>query len=560
MQEKVARYIANTLGLDEAPAVEVPAQESFGHYSSNVALILSKKEGKNPRDLALEIIEKLKSSDKAGLFEKIESAGPGFINFTLSNKALTSELSKLAPQAPIKKGKKAKVIVELISPNIAKPMHVGHGRNAIIGESVARILEKLDYKVTRWNYFGDWGTQFGKLILAYKMWGKKEKVEKEPIKELLALYTKFHAEGGEELEARAREEFKKLTEGDSENTKLWKWFTKVSLIEFEKTFKELDIKFDIQKGEGSYDKKTKALVQGLLKNGIAKESEGAIVVDLEAEGLPTALLQKSDGVSVYLTRELELLKERISKYKAKKILIVVGNEQTLHFQQLKAIAQKLGFLEGIEYTHIKYGLLLNEEGKKFSTRKGELIELSELLSQLKERTRKIVEEKNPQLSERRKDEVANVVALGAFKYNDLKERRTSDITFNWDKMLDFNGDSAPYIQYSYARLRGIAAKAGAKPSSKNLSLLTEKEELALAKKLLDFNGAILQCEKEYVTSFLASYLFDLAKTANKFYENIRISTDEDKKRKSARLFLVEKTAQTLKEGLSLLGIEVLEQI
>ncbi|MDP2629398.1 MAG: arginine--tRNA ligase [Candidatus Harrisonbacteria bacterium] len=558
MQKEVITFIQSALELSSEPSVDVPEQASFGHYSTNIAMSLAKEAGKNPRELAEEFTAKLNASNKEEVFEKIEVAGPGFINFWLSAGTLQRKLQIIDSSKKLKIGKGQKVIIEYSSPNIAKPMHVGHFRTTIIGDSLANIFEYAGYNVIRWNYLGDWGTQFGKLIAAYKKWGNREEIEKAPIASLLHLYVRFHKEKDESSERAGQQEFKKLAEGDRENRKLWKWFKKLSLEEFEKTYKELGVKFDVVKGESEYNKGTKELIGELKEKGIAHESQGAVVVDLESEGADTAILEKADGVSVYLTRELQLLKERRRKYKPDQILVVVGNEQTLHFKQLGLIAGKLGLLESLNVEHIKYGLVLGPDGKKFSTREGSLVELNNLLAEAKERTRKLVEQKNPKLSGEEKEKVSKTVALGALKYNDLKENRHSGIVFNWEAMLDFNGNSGPYLQYSYARIKSILKKG--KKGKADYSKLSEAIELSLVKKLLDFEEVVSLCAQNHLTSYLATYLFELAKLSNHYYEKIHILSDKDTERLSARLELLEKVGEVLKQGLNLLGIEVLEEI
>jgi arginyl-tRNA synthetase len=445
-------------------------------------------------------------------------------------------------------------------------MHVGHLRSTIIGDALANIYESLGYKVTRWNYLGDWGTQFGKLIAAYKLWGDKKEVEKRPIKTLEELYVRFHEEmkTKPELESAGREEFQKLEGGDKENRKLWEWFKKESLKEFGKIYETLGVRFDVEIGESAYEEDLPPTVAELKKRGIAEAGEGgSIIVKLDKYGLPPALVQKSDGVSLYLTRDIASLKRRIAKYKPEKILYVVANQQTLHFQQLFAIAKMLG-LGGVEFEHVKFGMVLGEDKKKLSTREGKVILLEEVIERAVGLARETVEKKSAErkapLSEKEKGEIAKTVALGALKYQDLKEHRNSDIIFDWQKMLDFSGNSGPYLQYTYTRLVNIKKKAGRVGAEPDFNLLTEKIEDSMIKRLLDFPDVVKRVGETNLPNHLALYLYELANLASQFYETVPVLKDKNSPRLAARLALVETTAAILKTGLGLLGIEVLEKI
>ncbi|PIR88601.1 MAG: arginine--tRNA ligase [Candidatus Harrisonbacteria bacterium CG10_big_fil_rev_8_21_14_0_10_44_23] len=554
IQHRVKEFIqAVTLNTVDFK-LEVPTQASFGHYSTNLALVLAKKEGKSSLEVAKELVDKLEKADDGKLFKKIEVAGPGFVNFWLNPEVLATEFKKFNPEKLPKSGNKEKVIIEFSSPNIAKPMHVGHLRSTIIGDSLARIYEALNFRVIRWNYLGDWGTQFGKLIAAYKKWGSEESLEKDPINHLLQLYVRFtkEIEGDKDLEQLGRDEFKKLEDGNKENRKLWKKFRQLSLREFAKTYSNLGIKkFKIEKGESDYQKNLPGVVKELKEKNIAKKSEGALIIELK--DLPPALIQKSDGASLYFTREIAALEDRSAQ--AQKIFYVVGNEQSLHFQQLQAVSELIKLPIKIE--HIKYGLVLNEEGKKISTRKGEAIQLSELLDKAVEKAKIIVSKKNPSLKEDQINSIANAVGIGAIKFNDLKENRVSDIRFDWDKMLDINGDSGPYLQYTYARLNSILQKGG--KQANNAEELKENMEISIVKKLLDFPDVVMLCQESNLTSHLAKHLLDLAHTLNSYYESVPVlSAPKDKK--SARLYLVKKANQVLEAGLCLLGIDTPGQI
>jgi len=568
MQGFVKEFIQKTLELKAEPGVEVPTVASYGHYSSNVAMQLAKERGVNPRDLAQDFIASLQVADKDGVFTNIELAGPGFINFWLSSDWLREQLVKKYGKKidGVNVGKKEQVIVEYSSINIAKRMHVGHLRTTIIGDALANIHEYLGYKVTRWNYLGDWGTQFGKLIAAYKLWGDKEEVAQAPIESLLTLYVKFHDEAkqGPTLEDKGRAEFKKLEDGDSENRKLWQWFKEETLKEVSVIYRRLGVDFDVDIGEAFYEKALQSIIKDLKKKGIAQESEGAIIVPLEEFNLPPALIQKSDGATLYLTRDIANLEYRLKKYKPSKILIVVGNEQSLHFRQLGAISQLMG-LNSSELRHVSYGLILGADGKKFSTREGGVVSIEELLDKAVEMAYGVVSQKNPDLPEEERRQVAEAVGVGALKYNDLRENRNSDIIFDWDQMLNLAGNTAPYLQYTVARLRSILRKSQI-PSTKfqikkaNLKLLDQEIELALMKKMLDFDDSVIVSAQQYMTSHLATYLHELSQMANQYYEQVHVLADENEERKLARLAFVDRVAAVLTKGLELLGIDVPERI
>ena len=569
MNTEITVLLKKIFGADAPIDISVPDEELFGHYSTNFALRQAKIKGVPPLELAREYAARIAAAAPAGFFQKVEAAAPGFINFWLSDATMQKAFAAIVRNKKYGAGnigKKKTVIVEYSQPNIAKKMHVGHMRTTIIGAALANILELSGYRVVRWNYLGDWGTQFGKLIAAYKMWGSKAAVEKNPIEELQKLYVRFHEEmkSDPELEKRGQAEFKKLEDGNRENRKLWGWFKKESLKEFMKMYKLLDVDFDTWIGESFFEREMKATVKELTDKHIAERSEGAMVVKLDAVGLPPALIQKSDGASLYLTRDIANLRYRLKKYKPAKILYVVGNEQALAFDQLFAIAHMLGW-DSAELKHIKYGLVLGEGGKKLSTREGTAQLLEEVIKEAIVKAREVIEAKSPDLLPKEKTEIAFTVALGALRYNDLKENRTTDIIFNWEKMLDFSGDSGPYLQYTYARLKSILRKskisdAKLRSGIAGVTTLNRAAELALMRKLFEFPDIVQRAGELYSTSTLAVYLYKLAVTANKFYETTPILKDEDIARRNARLLLIDTAARVLQKGLGLLGIKTLEKI
>ncbi len=566
MKLRIEEILKKAVGGTAEFGVSVPEQENFGHYSTNVALRLAKSAGKSPLKLAHELAEKIRVGAPSGFFEKVEAAPPGFINFWLTNEAIQREFLEISKEKEFGKssaGKGKTVIIEYSQPNIGKMMHVGHLRTTIVGDALANVFEYSGYKVIRWNYLGDWGTQFGKLIAAYKLWGDKKAIKANPLDELQKLYVRFHDEikKDESLEKRGQEEFRKLEGGDKENRKLWEWFKKESLKELEKIYVALGVRFDTYIGESFFEKDMKPLVAELVEKGIAKRSEGALVVNLDALKLPPALIEKGDGASLYLTRDIANLRYRLLKYKPAKIFYVVGNEQSLHFEQLFAVAKILR-LDSAELMHVKYGLVLGEAGKKLATREGRTILLKEVLEKAVTLAREIVEKKNSDLSAKEKGEVARAVAIGALKYNDLKENRHSDIIFDWEKMLDTSGDSAPYLQYTYARLKSILRKSrvGGQMSKVDPGTLGAEVELALIRKIIEFPDEVVRSAENLATSNLAVYLFKLAVAANKLYETTPVLKEENVERRNALLALIGTTAEVLKKGMGLLGIKTLEKI
>lgn len=548
------------------PFIEIPKSE-LGDYSVSVSFPLAKRLSKKPAEISTALAEVL-NQKKPDFISKIQIVG-GYINFFLDSDYLKKELQaiykniKFYGQADLGRGKT--VIIEYSSPNIAKSMHIGHVRNTMLGDALARIYKSLGYKVVRWNYPGDWGTQFGKLIVAYRTWGTKEKVEKDPINELQNLYIKFHEEleKNPELDERAREEFNKLENGDKENLKLWKWFRDESFQEFNRIYKLLGVEFDVDIGESFYEKDLKPLTEELLKKGIAQAGDGgSIIVNLDEYNLIPGLLQKSDGASLYLTRDLANLSYRLSKYKPTRILYVVGNEQSFHFQQLRAIAEKAGLMTGADsfLTHVKYGMVLGEDGKKLSTRQGKIVLADEVISEAIKLAKKIVDEKNDGLPDSEKGNVAKSVGIGALKYAMLKEHRNTDIIFDWGKILDFRGDSGPYLQYTFARLSSILRKADKTTGKADFGQLDEDTEMAIIKHLLEFPEAVKRSGIDNLTNHLALYLYQLAVLANKFYELVAILKDENNERKKARLVLVKTIRGVLKNGLGLFGIDLPEKI
>jgi len=558
--------IENKWPLASIPDVllEIPSNNQYGDYSTIIAFSLSKNIKKSSSEIAAILIDEMQKKLPEQI-TRVELSKNGFINFFLDKKFIQKELQAIYEQKTnfwaVKAGGNKTIIIDYSSPNIAKPMHIGHLRSTIIGEALANLYEALGYKIIRWNYLGDWGTQFGKLIAAYKLWGEKKEIEKNPISALLALYIKFHEEmkNNPDLEKLGQEEFKKLEKGDKENRKLWLWFKKESIKDFQKIYNLLGIKFDLLLGESFFEKDLAPLINLLKKKNLAQKSEGALIVPLEKFNLPPALIQKSDGTSLYLTRDLTLLEYRFKKYHPEKIIYVVGNEQDIHFKQLFTIWKMAFPNKKTELKHIKFGLVLSEQRKKFSTREGELIPLEEVINQVVEKSLGIIKEKKPQWPLSKQKKLAQIIAIGALKFNDLKSFRASDVVFDRKKMLDFSGDTSVYIQYTYARINKIITKAK-NVRKYNSELLTNESEISLIKKISEFPEIIQASAEKYSPNYLATYLLSLADLTNKYYETVPVLKETNKNRRNAQLILLKSITNVIKKGLEILGIQVLKEI
>ncbi|MFH1347027.1 MAG: arginine--tRNA ligase [Spirochaetota bacterium] len=548
-----------------------PENENFGHYSTNTALKLAKNLKQNP----MEIAENLKAQIlklEAGFFEKVEVAQPGFINFWLSPKILQENIREIIfKKENFGRGraKKQTIVIEYSSPNIAKPLGIHHLSSTIIGQALVDILRFDGYKVVSLSFPGDWGTQFGLLIAGYKKWGNKEKVKKDPINELLNLYVKFSAAAKEnpELLNEGKNEFKKLEDGNKENLKLWKWFSRKSMEDFERIYKILGMKIENTIPESYYEPEMKLLVQDALRRKIAeKGKDNSVIIKIPGSEIPE-IIQKSDGATIYTTRELAAIRHRLKKWKADKILYVTANQQTFHLDQVFRCAELLGFAKLKQLKHVKFGMMFASGGKKFATREGKLIKMEDVLSEAVTRSEKIVKKLNPEISTKEKQKIARIVGIGAVKFFDLSQSRSSDIIFNWDKILNLKGASAPYIQYAYARFKNVLKKAmsTSKQAKKrggkktNLSLLKTKVELNLIFHLSRFGETVEDAAKTYEPNKIADYLLRLAEKANSFYETSPVLKSE-KSLMEARLTLMEATTIVIKNGLNLLGIEILEKM
>ena len=548
----------------EPVEVFIPENEKFGHYSTNVALKLAKALKKNPMEIAESIKYKVLNI-KPDFFEKIEVAAPGFINFFIKQEYLAKNLKEIINKKEKfgqGKSKKQTIVIEYSSPNIAKPLGVHHLRSTIIGQALVDILRFAGYKAVSLSFPGDWGTQFGLLIAGYKRWGKPEKIKKNPINEMLNLYVRFSDAVKKEpkLLDEGRKEFKKLEQGDKENKKLWKWFSKESMEDFERVYKILGVKIEHTIGESFYEPEMKSLVKDALDRGIAqKGADGSVVISIPNSSVPE-IIQKSDGATIYTTRELAAIRHRFKKWKADKILYVAANQQTFHLSQVFRCAELFGFAKSGQLGHIKFGMMLASAGKKFATREGRLIPLEEVLKEAISRSLKVVEKLNPELSEKEKQKIAKIVGVGAVKFFDLCQNRLSDIVFDWDKMLNLRGASAPYIQYTYARLKSVLRKSsGAKHKTFNPLLLKTKEEMNLISHLLRFSEAVEGAADYYEPNRITDYLLRLAEKINIFYETTPVLKAE-KPLRDARLYLIESATLVIKNGLKLLGIESPEKM
>ena len=566
IKTEIKKFLKKAITDDIEIEIVIPEQEQFGHYSTNIAMRLAKVKGKNPVVIARTIADFLQKKAPKGFFEKIEVVDPGFINFWIAPKTFQKELVKIIKAknkwGKQEKGSKKTIIIDYCGINIAKPMSVGHLRSTIIGQSLYNIYKFNNWKVIGDNHLGDWGKQFGVLIAAYKeeMAFEKLGINKKnlEIDDLMKLYVDYtnRIKKDPGLEEKARKEVKKLQEGDRENTKIWKKFQKITFHELQKIFKMLGIKMDYHLGESFYNSMLGGVVRDALNKKVAVKSDGAVVIFTDKEKAPF-IIQKSDGAYLYATTDIATIKYRIEKFKPAAIIYVTGNEQSLHFEQLFKAVKSLGIIKNETLMHVKFGLILSEDMKKLSTREGKHISLEHLLNESIVRAKKIIDEKQPKLNEKRKTEIAKVIGIGAIKYNDLSQNRQSDIAFNWDRMLNFEGNSAPYLLYSYARLRSILRKA--KLGKYDPKYLNEKIELKLINDLEEFPDILQRIINNYYPHILAEYLYKLAGDANSFYHSLPVLNAE-RGVKESRLALIKAVSEVLKTGLNLLGIETVEQM
>ncbi len=543
----------------------------FGDYQANALMPLAKARKLNPRQLASDVLSKLEVSEWC---EPVEIAGAGFLNFRLKLSALTETLAAATRGEHLffeKAAAPRTVVVDFSSPNVAKPMHVGHIRSTILGDSLARTLRLLGHRVITDNHIGDWGTQFGLLLLGWKRHLEPAALKADPLAEMERIYKLVTAESEktESVREAARQELVKLQSGDAENRRIWHEMIALSEKQFDEIYSRLGVKFDQMLGESFYNERLKSLVDELAAQGLARESEGAMVIffdDVPPLKRHPALIRKSDGGFNYTTTDLATLEYRLKTWKPDEIIYVTDGRQQLHFQQLFAAftkSQKRGSrFQAPKLAHVWFGSILGEDGTPFKTRSGETVKLADLLDEAEERAFKIVSAKNPDLPEAQRKEIARVVSLGAVKYADLLPNRQSDYVFSWDKMLALQGNTAPYLQYAYARIRSIFRKAeetsNIEHRTSNIQL-SAVEEIALAKQLLNFGLTLEAVAGEYRPNFLCNYLYELSGKFTVFYENCPVLKAEAATRQS-RLALCALTAGVLKQGLAVLGIEAVEQM
>lgn len=543
------------LTLEEITAlIEVPPNKEMGDYAFP-CFKLAKIFRKAPNAIAEDLAGKIQPTDD---INKIINLG-GYVNFfvnkeSLAKKVINQVLSEKENYGKSEFGKGKTVVVEFSSPNIAKPFHIGHVRTTVIGNALSKIYQSQGYHVEKLNHLGDYGTQFGKLIVAYKLWGDKQAVEKDPIKELLKLYIRFHdeAEAKPEMEDEAREWFTKLENGDQEAKDLWQWFRDESLKEFSRVYDLLDIDFDSYVGESFYSDKMPAVIEELKEKNLLVESDGAMIVDLEDSKLPPALIQKRDGSTLYLTRDLASAFYRKKIYNFDKSIYVVGAQQELHFKQCFEIIKRMGYDWYKDMVHVQFGMVALEEGT-MSTRKGRVVFLEDVLNQAINRTRQIIEEKNPDAENI--DEVAKAVGVGAVVFQELSNSRIKDYTFSWDRTLSFEGETGPYVQYTHARCCAVLRKVDQPVSADiNYEALSDQDAADVLSVLETFNKSIMTAMKKNEPHIVTRFVLDLAQAFNKFYHNSPILVEDDDLR-AARLALVEATRQTIENALKILGMK-----
>ncbi|MCD6381573.1 MAG: arginine--tRNA ligase [Candidatus Aenigmarchaeota archaeon] len=517
--------------------------------------------GKDPKKVAEKLTEKIKSllkKKRKALVGDVRAIG-SYVNFYINLDRFTNETIKEVLKMKDKYGsgkrKNEIILIDYSSPNIAKPMSVGHLRSTIIGQALYNIFSFLGYRCIGDNHLGDIGTQFGKLIAAYKLWGNRERIKKDPIRELLNLYVKFHkeVERNKDLEDLAKEWSKKLERSDKEAVRLWKWFIKLSKGEFEKIYRTLGVRFDLQLGESFYIKMAKDVVEEALEESVATVSDGAVIIPLDKFNLPPLVIRRADGATLYAARDLAAIKHRMKEFNPKKILYVVGSEQKLYFRQLFKAAEMLGYTTEDRLIHVDFGLVRLGEGK-MSTRKGRVVFLEDVINKAISLAGKIIEEKNPKL--KKKKEVAKIVGVGSIIFNDLKQDRTKNIRFDWNKMLSFEGDACPYIQYVYVRGKSIIEKYGKPIKYRRIKVETEVET-RLMRKLAEFPTIIKEAAHQFKPHTIAQYLLDLTTMFNIFYTKERIIGSG---REDELILLVWATMNVVKVGLNLLGIKVPERM
>ena len=570
-KEEIAKVIADHVdGIELSEImdmVEVPQDTKMGDYAFP-CFKLAKVLRKAPPLIAKGIAEGISGEP---IFEKVEQVN-AYVNMFISKEefvkdVLSEVLTKGEDFGKSDLGGGKTVIVEYSSPNIAKPFHIGHIRSTVIGNSIYKIYDALGYNVVRINHLGDYGTQFGKMICAYRHWGNREDVINEPIKTLLSYYTKFHVEveTHPELDDEAREIFAKLERGEKEEVELWQWFRDESLKEFTRVYDMLGITFDSYAGESFYSDKMPRFVQELKDKGLMEESRGAQIVNLEEYGLGVALITKSDGSTLYITRDIAAANYRKETYDFYKNIYVVASQQNLHFAQWKKILQLMGYEWEKDCVHVPFGLVSLEEGT-MSTRHGRVVFLEDVLNKAVEKTREIIEEKNPNASAEDIEEVAKTVGIGAVIFQELSNNRIKDYVFKWDKVLNFDGETGPYVQYTHARCASVLRKAGEDVTAKAAALdgidakyLCGESAYELAKMLYKFPDIVADAGDKYEPSIVTRHIVDIAQGFNRFYHDEHILTDNEDE-KTAKVTLVLAAKNAIRNGLALLGMKAPERM
>ena len=564
-QSLLAKRLADALakaGLPNAGELTPATDPRFGDYQTNAALVLGKERSENPKTLAEKILTQL---DVGDLCDPPTVAGAGFINFTLRADAIARKASEILrnERLGVAEAKSTRrIVIDFGSPNVAKPMHVGHIRSTVLGDALARIAQFLGHEVIRDNHMGDWGTQFGMVIYGWKNLLDRQALQRNPLAEIVRIYRETNERSANDPQVReaCREELVKLQAGDKENIDIWNECVALSMQDFEHVYKLLDIHYDIQCGESFYNDRLAGVVDRLLKSGIAEISEGAVVVffrDIPELADKPCIIRKRDGGFNYATTDIATVDYRINDLKANAVWYVVGAPQILHFKQIFQIARREGYKA--DFRHITFGSILGENRKLMKTRSGENVPLRELLEEACRRAREIIEEKNPDLDEADKLDIAQKIGIGAIKYFDLSQYRMTDYVFSWEKMLSLQGNTAPYLQNAYVRIRSIFRKAGeSAPKIGNL-ILESPAEINLAKRLCQFAEVVPQVLNDFRPNILANYLFELANSFHAFYEACPVLKSEEPVR-SSRLALCDLAGRVLQRGLDLLGIKVPEKM
>lgn len=561
-KQEIAKEIANCVNLDKKELInyiEIPQNEEHGDYAFP-CFRLAKELKKSPQIIATEIKEKIQIN--SNIIDQIEVIG-GYLNFHINKIELAKNIfqeinEKKEKYGSTNIGKGRNAVIEYSSPNIAKPFHIGHLRSTVIGGALHKIYAFLGYNTIGINYLGDWGLQFGKVISGIELWKDEYDFSKDEIGTILKIYIRYNKEEKEnpELTDKAREIFKKLEDGDKELLKQWEHIRKISLENYQKTYELLNVKFDSYNGEAYYNDKMDEIVKELEEKGLLEESQGAKIVNLDKYDMPPCIIITSAGTTIYATRDLATFKDRVKKYDYAKSLYVVGSEQQLHFKQIYKVMELMGYGDYVKNTeHIPFGLVVDKDGEKIGSRKGNAISLEEILNESIEKVKEIINEKNPDIEN--KEEIARKVGVGAIIFNDLANSRIKDEIFDWDMLLNFNGETGPYIQYVFVRTKSVLEKANYIPNINEIDYtkLLDKEAINVLKLLYQFSDIVIDAADKNEPSIISRYLIDLAQSFSNFYNEHHIISEE-KEIQDARLYLTYATGTVLKTGAGILGIEM----